>query len=220
MRSPQIGEIVDVFDLDHTLLNTESLWFNPALDRLAECVPLSRAVVDARFAECNQTTFTFAGLLERLGIEPSRRNDLERELRDDLSARIEACLYPGVIEMLKARNHVARLALVTAGDADWQQWKFARLRALHPFFRENDRHFVPLRGSKADCFARYATASRISFIDDSPRWHHEVAAAVRNVRHVRAMWPDTLGVSDHPGDGRDWDVACSAKEMLTILSVA
>ena len=214
----QPEEIVDVFDLDHTLLDTERLWFRPALLWLATYARLPQSVVDERFAECNRTTFTFEKLFAALKIGPSHWARIELELRAALSLRANRCLYPDVVEMLAARHRVARLALVTAGDEAWQRWKFDQLTALHPFFHPGDRHFVPLSGSKADRVALYRGASRVAFVDDSPRWLLETCESVHGVRLVRALMGDQSPALDHPGDGRHWDVACSAAEIHAILA--
>lgn len=214
----QPEEIVDVFDLDHTLLDTERGWFQPVLGRLALVTDLSRAEINKRFAECNRATFTFPRLFEALGIGEKGWAAFEADLRLGLSARANPCLYPDVVEMLASRHRVARLVLVTAGDEEWQRWKFDQLTDLHPFFHPGDRHFVPLSGSKADRLALYRGASRVAFVDDSPRWLVETGEAVRGVRLVRALMGDQSSALDHPGDGRHWDVACSAMEIHAILS--
>ncbi|MEI6511307.1 MAG: HAD family hydrolase [Candidatus Uhrbacteria bacterium] len=218
MLSPNPDEIVDVFDLDHTLLNTESLWFRPVLDWLETYTGLPRAVIDDRFAECNRRTFTFESLFAALGIPIGQWAEVEHRLRAGLSSRANASLYPFVVQMLTERARVARLVLVTAGDEAWQRWKFDQLTELHPFFRPEDRHFVPLSGSKVARVELYRAAPRISFVDDSPRWLEEVAARVPHVRLIRPVWAGTTAPTDHPGDGRHWDVACSAMETYAILS--
>lgn len=212
------SEIVDVFDLDHTLLNTERLWFGPTLNWLATYSRLPRSAVDERFAECNRTTFTFEKLFEALDINPRFWDWIEYEQRKDLSVRANPSLYPRVVEMLSARQRVARLVLVTAGDETWQRWKFDQLTELHPFFHPDDRHFVPLNGSKADRLALYRGASRVTFLDDSPRWLDEVRGRFPMVRLVRPVWASDGVVEDHSGDGKHWDVACSAPEINAILS--
>lgn len=213
----QVEEIVDVFDLDHTLLDTERTWFEPVLDWLALFTGLPRRIVDERFAECNRNTFTFDSLFARLEIDTRLWTRIELDLRAGLSARANLSLYPFVLPLLEARRRVARLVLVTAGDEAWQRWKFDQLTDLHPFFHPGDRHFVPLSGSKADRVALYRGASRVSFVDDSPRWLDEVRGRVPNARFIRAVWPSDVPAADHSGDGRHWDVACSAAEIHAIL---
>ena len=214
----QPEEIVDVFDLDHTLLDTERRWFRPALEWLAAYTKLQNSVVDERFAECNRTTFTFEKLFVALDIAQRYSDRIEVQLRGTLSIRANGCLYPRVVEMLEDRSSVARLVLVTAGDEAWQRWKFEQLTRLHPYFRVGDRHFVPLDGSKADRVALYRGASRVSFVDDSPRWLDEVRGRFPMVRLVRPVWASDGVVEDHSGDGKHWDVACSAPEINAILS--
>ena len=211
-------ETVDAFDLDLTLFDTEAGWFGPLLGRLVLRTGRPRPEVDAAFAACNRTTFTFPKFLGALGVPESERDSLEAELRDDLARRANDCLFPGVLELLEARSRAARLVLVTAGDEAWQRWKFDCLTELHPFFNLPDRHFVPLLGSKADRLVPYERAAQLSFVDDSPRWLLEAHRRLRRTRLVRATMTGGVSGSDHAGDGREWDVACSAREIHQILS--
>ncbi len=219
MTDVRPDEIVDVFDLDHTLLNAEALWFRPALDWLETYTGLPRAVVNERFAACNKKTFTFESLFASLGVPSPHWERIERLLRGGLSSRANRSLYPFVLPMLAERRRVARLVLVTAGDEAWQRWKFEQLTELHPLFLPEDCHFVPLAGSKADRVDPYRVASRLSFVDDSPRWLEEVASRISHARLIRPVWSDTTAAADHPGDGKHWDVACSAAEIHAILTL-
>ena len=212
-----MSDIVDVYDLDLTLLDTERRWFGPVLVELGRFAGLPKVEVEQRFAECNRTTFTFPSFFRALGIDERLWPTLERRLRADLASRANACLYEDVVPVLASRARVARLVLVTAGNEAWQRWKFDQLTDLHPFFAPEDRHFVPLNGSKADCIALYGDASRMSFQDDSPTWLAEARDQVPGIRLVRVMMRGRSPATDHPGDGRVWDVACSMAEIHAIL---
>jgi hypothetical protein len=213
-------KIVEIWDLDHTLLNTERQLWGPVLDFLSRLVGWPRAEIDRVFDQLNQTTFTFERMFEAIGVSRSRWGETEQTIRADVAARAEGCLYPGVVELLRDRKHVARQVLVTGGDPEYQRWKFSALPSLHGIFAEDDRHFVPMSGSKGDVVARYVGAAvRLRFIDDSARWHLDVIQKTNGkVQHIRPIWPDTLGAKDHTDDGRLWQTARSADDLRRLLN--
>ncbi len=210
-------EQVDFWDLDHTLLNTERKLFGPVLDGLAKKVGRERRFVDQMFDQANQTTFTFAFFFELIGVSAGEREKLEEEIRSHVALKAESCLYPGIVDLLEERKRVAQQVLVTGGNVTYQEWKFSTLKVLHGIFAPEDRHFVPLNGSKGARVAQYHSRARGRFIDDSARWHKEVAGVVSGLEHIRPIWPDTLGAEDHPDDGRLWQTARSAEELRVLL---
>ncbi|PJE76977.1 hypothetical protein COV05_02180 [Candidatus Uhrbacteria bacterium CG10_big_fil_rev_8_21_14_0_10_48_16] len=209
-----------LWDFDHTILNTEQGLYGPLLDQLAKEIARERQFVDEMFVRANDQTFTFSIFFELLGIDRSLWGALEAELQADLRRRMPDCLYPGVLEVIKQQHERgSRQVLVTAGDPDYQRWKFGSLESLQPFFASEDRHFVPLSGSKADVVVEHLDLRhRLTFIDDSARWHYELLSRTSRVRHLRAMWPDTLGVLSHRDDGYLWGVFQSAEELKRLLA--
>lgn len=213
------GVNVDVYDLDHTLFNTEHLWFGPVIDAVARLVKRDRSYVDAKFVEVCAITFTFENFFRAAELPATEWKRREAEFREGLALRAQACLYPGILPLLYDRVLEARPVLVTAGDPEWQRWKFDQLHCLHPIFAPEDRHFVPMAGSKADVIGRYRGASRLTFVDDSTRWHREVACIPNMTIHqIRPIWPDTLGAGSHKDDGVAWTAVRTIEELTAALN--
>lgn len=217
MRPVTSEDTVDVLDLDHTLLATRAL-MQPVLDRVARVTGLPPATVASRFAAENGRGFSIEGFVRATEVPEAIASELCADLEADVAGRAERFLYPGVAAMLRRRRMLgARQAMVTAGDEPFQRWKFATLVSLQEIFEPEDRHYVPVTGSKAARIALYRHAGAITFVDDKPEWHEEARQRVPAVRLVRTVWPGSSTVTEHPGDGRFWDVACNAAEIERLL---
>lgn len=215
-------DVVDCWDLDHTILNTERKLFWPILMEVARFTGHDLAHVQSVFNEVCATTFSWTNWFMELGLDADMSATLQSHGEDAVIGNIRRCVYPGVIDLIGQRQERGiRQVLVTAGDPAWQRWKFDQLRAMHPLVGVGDRHFVPLHGSKGACIASYRGAARVNFIDDSPRWHREVKAlGMIGVRHIRPQWPDTNSTASAPEDGVDWIVTRTIWELTAELEGA
>jgi phosphoglycolate phosphatase-like HAD superfamily hydrolase len=206
-----------VWDLDHTLMNTEREWFAPIIDKVALRAGRDRAFVEEAFKRVNTSTFTFSNFFQEIGLSRERWRVLEDTFRDELATRAQACLYQGIPILLWELRPQARQVLVTAGDPAWQRWKFEQLHCLKDIFAPEDRHFVPMDGSKADAVERYREAGDLTFVDDSVRWQREVHMRMPGVRHIRPIWPHTDGASSHPDDDIEWTAVRTIDELRAAL---
>lgn len=209
---------VIIWDFDHTILNTERQLFGPVLRGVAADLHRDVTEVECAFNEANTRTFAWKEWLMALGMDEAGAADAEAKWSADIAARAESCLYPGIIETLQRYRGVARQVLVTAGDPPYQAAKFSWLPSLQQFFAPEDRHFVPLHGSKADAVAKYE--GRIVMIDDSPTWHLEVINRGISAVHIRPQWFDTSGVRPHDGDDVQWRVVCTMDDLRNTIDEA
>lgn len=213
---------VDIWDLDHTKLNTERKLFGPVIELVAEYALRSRATVVRTFNRLNATTFSWESWFEAVGIKGSTAVWLRGGCEADVASRIESCIYPGIVDTIRRRKAQGVLpVLVTAGDPAWQKWKFHQAHSLVELIDPEHRHFVPLTGSKAAVIAKYRDASRLNYIDDSGRWHREaIALGIPHLRHARPQWPDTDGTNAEPEDGTVWTVTRTIEELNAWLEAA
>lgn len=215
-------EEVDLWDLDHTMLNTERKLFGPILDHLSEQISRPRSSVSRSFDRVCSKTFSWENWFADLGLDRSVAHFLRREYERDIGQRIESCIYPGIVDTIRRRKARGVLpALVTAGDPAWQEWKFLQARSLAELIDAQHRHYVPLNGSKAEVIARYRGARRLNDMDDSGRWHREaIALGIPHLRHARPQWPDTDGTKLEPEDGTAWTVTRTIEELDAWLEEA
>lgn len=197
-------------DLDGTLLNTSRLFYD--IDRyVAE--KLSRSVLEVVTARkrLSKIGFTFTGWFKALGCSDEHGIDLETLVRLEYGGRVRSHLYPGIQDLLERRPR--RFVLVTAGDPQYQRWKFEQLGLEH-LFREEDCHFIPMNGSKAEILARYTHRGPLAFLENLPHWHQEVYEEGLLVRQIRVVWP---GDSAHAGDHLRWQVARTVVDIERLL---
>jgi len=209
-------QLVDCWDLDGTLVHTGRL-FASAIGKVGAASGKSVTEVAQSLGKVSKVTFTFTDWFADLGIEEGGWVDLEADLRASIAARAKSCLYPGVVELLEIRKRAGvRQVLVTAGDPTYQQWKF-ELLGLNDVFAGEDRHFVPLDGSKATVIELYVSSGSVNFIDDRTNWLLEVADRHLPVRCLRPCWPETSGNTPHDDDGRLWQTATSIEQLQQFL---
>lgn len=215
-------DVVDCWDLDHTILNTRRRLFDPIVKEVARSIGRPLPDVMHALEVVDATAFTWRNWFMELGLDADTSATLQRHGEDAVIGNIRRCVYPGVIDLIGQRlERGIRQVLVTAGDPAWQRWKFDQLRAMHALIGVDDRHFVPLNGSKGACIASYRGAARVNFIDDSPRWHREVKAlGMTGVCHIRPQWPDTNGTASAPEDGVYWIVTRTIWELTAELEGA
>lgn len=206
---------IDCWDLDGTILHTGRL-FAPVIRRVAELTGLSEKTVADSLGKVSKITFTFQAWFDDLVIEESLWADLEAEFRDDIAARAPDCIYPGIRDILLARQQVARQVLITAGDPEYQRWKF-ELLGLDDIFATEDRHYIPLQGSKVEIIEEYLALGPVKFIDDRTNWLHEVLGAHVPVTCIRPRWPETKSAAPEAGDGVLWQTATTADELHHLL---
>ncbi|MEK7183166.1 MAG: HAD family hydrolase [Patescibacteria group bacterium] len=204
-------------DLDEAVLDTMNGLFRPVIIRAAEASGKSVVMATESIGRVSGITFTFPAWFADLGLPEVEWAALEVALRVDLAARAPSCLFPGMRQLLEKNKCMGdRQVLVTAGNLEYQQWKFSLLD-LDDIFAEEDRHFVPMNGSKAAAIEPYLAHGQVTFIDDSPKWHHEVAARGWPVRCIRTRWPNTTYAAPHIDDGRLWQTATTAEELQQLL---
>jgi phosphoglycolate phosphatase-like HAD superfamily hydrolase len=206
---------IDCWDLDGTILHTSRL-FAPVIKRVAELTGLSEKTVADSLGEVSKITFTFAAWFDDLVIEEPLWADLEAEFRADIAARAQSCIYPGLRAILLARKQVARQVLITAGEPDYQRWKF-ELLGLDDIFAEEDRHYIPLDGSKTKIIEKYLALGPVIFIDDRINWLNEVLGAHMPVTCIRPRWPETKSAAPEEGDGVLWQTATTIEELQQLL---
>lgn len=208
-------QTVDCWDLDGTILHTGRL-FAPVIKRVAEITGLSEKLVAEALGQVSKITFTFEAWFLTLGIAESRWIELESEFRADIAARAQSCIYPGLRETLLARKQVARQVLITAGEPDYQRWKF-ELLGLNDIFAKEDRHYIPLDGSKTKIIEKYLSLGPVIFIDDRINWLNEVLGAYMPVTCIRPRWPETMSAAPEAGDGVLWQTATTVEELQQLL---
>ncbi len=207
---------IDCWDLDETILD-RNRFFAPAIKRVAEVSGRSEAEVAAALSRVGKTTFTFAAWFRELGIAEEVRPVLEAELRADLMVRAPSCVYPGMRELLAERKRQGvRQVLISAGDPDYQAWKFDLL-GLNDIFSPADRHFVPRNGSKAAVVAVYASYGTITVIDDHVDWLTEILDQCA-VHCIRPRWPGANHAEPHVLDNQSWQVATTIEELHHLLN--
>lgn len=205
------------WDLDQTMLDTEGRLFPPIIDTVSEFSGRSRHQTRRLFNEVNAKTFSWDAWFRSVNLEQPTASWLRGELEKDIAQRIEDCLFPGIRETLEECHRSGiRNALVTAGDRDWQRWKFERIACLQLIFEERDRHYIPLDGSKGECIASYGGESEIYLVEDAVVRLREAKAHNPSLRGIRVMWEGS-GAKDDPDDGRLWDVARNANELMALL---
>lgn len=213
-------EEADFWDLDHTGLNTERKLFRRIKADFADFTGESLTRVQRTFDEVNAQTFSWDNWFLAFGIDAETRMFLRGRYEAMVTTRIESCVYPGVIDLMRRRKASGiRQVLVTAGDPAWQKWKFEQIVGMHEVFAESDRHFVTLDGSKAQRIASYSRSMRrANFVDDSARWLREAGAwGIPGLRRIRPQWPDTHGTKPEPEDGVDWTVTTTIEELTAAL---
>ena len=209
-------QTVDCWDLDGTILHTGRL-FAPVIKRVAEVSGKPLKTVADSLGQVSRVTFTFQAWFADLGIASAEWAALETELRADLAARAPACVYPGVPELLRARKQAGvRMVLITAGDPDYQTWKFGLL-GLEDVFDLEDRHFVSLSSSKADVIDGYLALGPVNFIDDRINWLEEVRGKHTPVHCIRPRWPETSSATPHADDDRLWQTATTLEQLQQLL---
>lgn len=212
-----MSQLIDCWDLDGTILHTGRL-FAPVIKRVANVSGHPVQVVADSLGRVSKITFTFTAWFADLGLEQSLRTDLEAKLRADVAARAKDCIYPGVVELLEKRKQEGvRQVLITAGDPKYQQWKF-ELLGLEDVFVAEDRHYIPLDGSKVAIIEKYLAFGLVNFIDDRSNWLRDVRSAHLPVVCIRPCWPETKSAAPEPEDGQLWYTASTIEALHQLLT--
>lgn len=141
-----------LFDLDGVLLRT---WLHT---QLALGLLLEGLGHDAeqlyRIADQMGVKYSFRGLLETIGLDPSTQRAQIARYNETIRREGNSCLFPGMVQLvndLAADGHP--VGLITRGVVEHQQAKFASLTLLHDAIPRKLRLYVPPDGAKGDAIA-------------------------------------------------------------------
>lgn len=200
------------WDLDRVLLKTDALlqWI---VEDLAREIGSTPQYVLASIFEVDKGGFTWRKLFAYLRLTDRLWDEKVAAYVRHYDERAWDHMAPGALNTVLALSGGCAQVLVTFGQADFQRRKWNGMRPLHPFITA--QHFVEPGKSKGAVLASYDDGLEPFFVDDSTSWLEDAKRHAPHVRRIRATW---IVSGDHPGDGRDWDVARSPAEALAIIN--
>jgi FMN phosphatase YigB (HAD superfamily) len=156
-----------MLDFDHTLFDTD-LFFNVDVRAVFDRFGITQEVWEAssgRAIERGYSLAAHAHELRKLGCNHVKFAEQTKVLQEEFSD-LSRYVYADVVENLRrARNRGWELALVSFGDANWQQHKLVA-SGLAEWFGEH-AFFTATHGSKAEVIERqFYEYEHVVFVDN------------------------------------------------------